>query len=208
MQPDYAIHPQLYYSADTEYVQGLRTEEAQARFEDFVRTISPRMTQLQRLVVHDMEFEDWCADFSRGSLVTVTKWFCARVYVDRAASVVDFAPTQRIPDDRAHRGPYRASHFSELMGSIAIDMGIYWGECLRVAERGFFWQRVSKPKNNINFNFPAITGSRIGFEFVPWHNFGTWVVQYFRGGEDPMWWPRLYEEILATPRIGEKAYDD
>ncbi|MFG0285198.1 MAG: hypothetical protein ACF8R7_12310 [Phycisphaerales bacterium JB039] len=163
------------------------------------------MTQLQRIVIVDSACAAWTADFSRSSLDGLMKWFCRRLCIDATQQRIDFVPVGPVPEGGLWFERTAVCRFSRRMESVAIDMGTYWGECLRVTDREFVWQRVHRSKSNLNYNYPVITGSRLGFQYVPWHNFSTWVIRYCRGDPDadPMWWPRLFDEILAGPRIGE-----
>jgi len=211
MTINYVVHPLDVYVGglkDMERAHGMDPGTAKSAFERFMLLIPFRMTQLQRVVVADESCNDWQADFSRESLVAVMRWVCRRIYFDQAANHIDFVPLGSPPADDLTSARSSVGCRSNMAESIAMDMGIYWAECLRLVDSGFVWKRVCRPKSNINLNYPAITGSRIGFECVPWFSFTTWMQDYIEKREDPMWWAQLFDKTLRLPRLGEKARDD
>ena len=179
--------------------RSLPVEDAKLIFLDFIRLIPSRMTQLQRIVTADSDYADWEGDFQRSSLDGLLLWFHSKLFIDDAKTV-DCSPLgeSRRKGESVPRGEF--GNFSKTTESLIQDIGVYWGECLRVHDRAFIWKREFSI-NNIDYNHPVITGSRIGFSYVPWHNFGHCVIRYFRYREhDALQFAALYDRVLSTPK--------
>jgi len=155
-------------------------KEAQGYFDWFMETKSARLEQLKNLV-DDTGYEGARLDYSDESLVYVWRWYLDNVeLVDRSEEEIreeverETAGLTRIAISKGgvmtelnQRQMYE--HFysekphqkiSTPWRFIAMDIGIYLGECLikKHPNKGLYWGYVTKPKRYVDVNRPLLMG--------------------------------------------------
>ena len=133
-------------------------EHANLYFEWFMEQIPHRVDILCSYVRSTNGFKDWLPDFQSQSLLPLGKWFCEQVkYRPRteqemakiaANSPAWFKNNFDIPSDELTNETF----------SLAIDIGMYFGQTLEKNFPDLIWHPLLKQKHNVNYQQPIITG--------------------------------------------------
>lgn len=122
-----------------------------------------RKSMLQDLVRQTLP--DWSADMNDGSLVTLGEWFVRQMQAIPMTEDQMRAELRHVPSEHAFivRSHIRLTPRSY---SIAVDTGVYVGECIRSRAPIFGWTIGSGPQSYVNYNQPILTADGMD-EFNP-----------------------------------------
>jgi len=140
-------------------MQDLSQRELLSYRDWFLRNIDQRVDELARLVIGTNGYADWTADFTPASLSRLGEWFRGAVVVaplderERARIKAKFpfpieAPTEELSAETL---------------SIAMDVGIYFGEVIRKNVSGTKWDQPTKNKKFADYGHMVL----MGFGSVP-----------------------------------------
>jgi len=155
-------------------------KEAKNYFDWFMETKSAKLEQLKKLV-DDTGYESCRLDYSDESLVYVWRWYLDNIeLLDRPEEEIreeverETAGLNRIAISKGgvmtelnkkqmydyFYNEKPSKKISTLWQFVAMDIGIYLGECLihKHPDKGLYWGYVTKPRNYIDVNRPLLMG--------------------------------------------------
>ncbi|HJV45161.1 MAG TPA: hypothetical protein VJ824_05470 [Bacillota bacterium] len=133
----------------------MNKKEAQLHFDWFIEQIPRRMKQLKDVFTLSGENADEL-DFSVDSLVKLWTWFIPKVIMALKTEQELMAEHQSTPDWL--RNAIKPEKISNKSLSIAMDIGIYFAECIRKSHAQIQWGLRTSPKSFISVNKPILLG--------------------------------------------------
>jgi len=135
-------------------------EEAIAYYQWFVTQIPSRLNILEQAVQSSAAhiYHKWNANRTATSLELLGEWFLQNVTVRMLSEDEIQERLEAIPLQFRLSIPAQNWVLDENSYSIAVDIGIYLGEILRVNYPQLRWQLLTKPKSDIDYHYPVVTG--------------------------------------------------
>jgi len=134
-------------------------KELKAYFDWFLSQVPSRIGELERAVKEEDSLVAWSADKSPESLATLGDWFAQKVETRRrtADEITELSAASSfpivIPDHELTNRTF----------SLAMDVGMYFAECLQVQCPRLEWQQPLNDPKFIDYGQPVL----IGFGPVP-----------------------------------------
>lgn len=119
----------------------------QHHFDWFIANIPERLSQLSNLVRTRQGYEDWTPTFLPESLKALGEWF------SEVAGEFDLLPPIS--------GVYTSPQMAPILGYIAFDIGIYWGEVCRKEFPELIWwssRGANSGNSHVHYGQPVIAG--------------------------------------------------
>ncbi len=129
-------------------------KQLQELYSWYLLQIPIRISYLTNFVQATREYEAWQADYTPASLKRLSSWFATQVKTQKRTKEV----MQAI--ERQLTFPVHISDYDITSDTLflAFDIGMYFGEVMRINHRGLEWTLCLKPKNDVNFGSVVLTG--------------------------------------------------
>ena len=138
--------------------RSMSREEAANYFDWFMQQIPIRIAVLEQAVQSVAGYETWQADYTPKSLERLGQWFYEHVETrERTRGEKEAIYTQA--PDWFGRVEIQDWELTNQTFSLAMDIGMYFGFLLEKELPGLKWIMVKKPKNDANFQQPALVGT-------------------------------------------------
>jgi hypothetical protein len=133
----------------------------------FHRVSPERIAELARAVESTRGFENWKPNLTPESLETLGKWFDGQVQTRKRTSV----EVERIRATLAFPIDVPEEELTDRTYSLAMDIGMYFGDVILKNLPGTRWDQPLKNKKYIDYGQPVI----MGFGTVPLNPVGVLV---------------------------------
>lgn len=141
-------------------------KEAQELFEWFIKVIPERLEILKK-ALKDTDHKPEKLDFSEESLDYLGKWFSKNLHWRRLTE--EEIEADKIQYHKVIKKGNIEINLADIVklpkrdlsfetNSLCWDVGIYFAETLRKNVKGLRWDFVRKPKNDVDYHFPVLTG--------------------------------------------------
>jgi hypothetical protein len=163
----------------------------------FGEMIGPRIAELSTAVQSTPGYETWRPDASPQSLSRLSEWFVHQVQTRRRSKreIQDIVRDQEFPIDVPQE------ELTERTFSLAIDIGMYFGEVVRRNVPGTRWEQMLTRKNDADYGQLVVKGTG-SVPLNPVRILITLAYGIASGNQGPKRLIELYdvwEKMLSTP---------
>jgi hypothetical protein len=152
--------------AFSEDFYNMHWREVEAFVEEMKSRIPERLGELERYVRRTRGFGTWKANRTRKSLQPVGPWLLKVLTTrrltraERMPKILKPLPPPLTPKDVMV--PSFAPDFiiSEECQGVLVDVGLYFGECLRKANPKWYWRRSTARRQYSDYNQPTLAFDR------------------------------------------------
>lgn len=131
-------------------------KEAKKHFEWYISEIPKRLGLLKRAIEETESELSFTLDFTKNSLVGLWNWYLKNVEIVEKANeeyINELSSANEIT-----KSFIRKEKISSGWMAVALDISIYFAECLIKAHQGLKWGIVTKPKSLVYVNKPVVIG--------------------------------------------------
>ncbi|MCL6591882.1 MAG: hypothetical protein K6U80_18270 [Firmicutes bacterium] len=137
--------------------RNITKKEAEKYFEWFLEQIPIRIKVLQEAVNSTPGYEDWKADYSPESLVTLGKWF-KQVVTTRKRSEEEIEEIYKRSPEWFRTVKISENDLSPETYSLCFDVGMYLAKVFETNLKGLGWKLITAPKKSVDIHQPVLAG--------------------------------------------------
>ena len=143
------------YTPVTEIFSSMTAKELNNFYERFILDMPYCLDELIQAVWQTRGYENWSADFSPESIDMLAEWFASRIHKVRISSKVSEIESDSIA------GPADSSalDLSEEEMSLAVLVGMYYGEVAVRNNPELNWSQLKGNKKQADYGQPVISAS-------------------------------------------------
>lgn len=149
-------YPYIIPPFEVKEFDDMSPKEARAHFDWFVGIIPDRMRLLEERIQKSIGESGFKLDYTKGSLLTVWSWFKKNVQIQEK-SEEELTKEKNSANVMTIQFIESKKIISEWM-AIALDISIYFAECMVKNNPSLKWDVVIKPKSFAYVNRPVVVG--------------------------------------------------
>jgi hypothetical protein len=146
-----------YETIQPPFTEGFRemSKRDLKRYSEWIMGIKDKRIEiLEAAVRQSAGFEDWRADYAPHTFVALGSWFALRV-TTRPQTPEELAEKRKVLFPLAEPPSWE---LTTQTFSIALDIGLYFGESLRLRHRHLHWEQYLQDRRCIDFGQVVLVG--------------------------------------------------
>ncbi|WP_137212701.1 hypothetical protein [Pseudomonas sp. CFBP13509] len=143
------------YTPVADFFSSMNSKELNSFYELFMLNKPYCLDELIQAVWHTPGYESWNADFSPESLDGVAEWLASRIYKEQLSSTVNETGNDSIAGTADLNTPV----LSEEAMSLAVLVGMYYGEVAVRNNPELSWSQLKGNKKQADYGQPVISAS-------------------------------------------------
>ena len=145
----------IAYTPVTDSFFSMNSKELNSFYDLFMLNKPYCLDELIQAVWHTPGYESWNADFSPESLDGVAEWLASRIYKEQLSSTVNETGNDSIAGTADLNTPV----LSEEAMSLAVLVGMYYGEVAVRNNPELSWSQLKGNKKQADYGQPVISAS-------------------------------------------------